>query len=192
MFTDVNSSAAALLDGGWTPEDKDELIQEYELTQDEADDLCSEMERIIEINRRESAEDEASDFFDRIDELPHEDALRVLCKVVSVLLSGYGSCHLEDPAEYADNLEFDCPDMVEEIFAARSAKFLLVRVYGDGSEKAIPCQSFDEAWSKVYDWPYYMRGKELTLYDLYKICTENRSVISLLKSIKSDFFDGLQ
>lgn len=192
MFTDLNSSAAALLDGGWTPEDKDELIQEYELTQDEADDLCSEMERIIEINRRESAEDEASDFFDRIDELPHEDALRILCKVVSVFLSGYGSCHLEDPAEYADNLKFDCPDMVEEIFAARSAKFLLVRVYGDGSEKAIPCQSFDEAWSKVYDWPYYMRGKELTLYDLYKICTENRSVISLLKSIKPDFFDGME
>jgi DNA-binding transcriptional regulator YiaG len=44
MLKDVTSSAAALYDGGWRAEDKDQLIAEYDLTEDEADILCAELE----------------------------------------------------------------------------------------------------------------------------------------------------
>ena len=40
MIKDLGNSAAALYDGGWRSEDKEELIQEYNLTNDEADAIC--------------------------------------------------------------------------------------------------------------------------------------------------------
>lgn len=39
-MTDYRQSAAALYDGGWRAEDRDELINEYNLTEEEADKLC--------------------------------------------------------------------------------------------------------------------------------------------------------
>lgn len=39
-MTDYRSSAAALYDGGWRAEDRDELISEYELTKEEATTIC--------------------------------------------------------------------------------------------------------------------------------------------------------
>lgn len=39
-MTDYSSSAAALYDGGWRADDRDELITEYQLTEEEADELC--------------------------------------------------------------------------------------------------------------------------------------------------------
>ena len=36
-------SAASLYDGGWRAEDRDQLISEYGLTADEADDICKEI-----------------------------------------------------------------------------------------------------------------------------------------------------
>lgn len=39
-MTDLTSSAAALYDGGWRSDDRDELIAEYQLTDEEADELC--------------------------------------------------------------------------------------------------------------------------------------------------------
>ena len=36
-------SAASLYDGGWRAEDRDRLIEEYDLTAEEADDLCREL-----------------------------------------------------------------------------------------------------------------------------------------------------
>ena len=33
-------SAAALYDGGWRFEDKDQLVEEYELTEEETEKLC--------------------------------------------------------------------------------------------------------------------------------------------------------
>lgn len=39
-MTDYRSSAAALYDGGWRSDDRDELIAEYQLTEEEADELC--------------------------------------------------------------------------------------------------------------------------------------------------------
>lgn len=43
---DIESSAVALYDGGWRAEDKKALMQEYELTTEEADELCKELEKI--------------------------------------------------------------------------------------------------------------------------------------------------
>lgn len=48
MIKDVESSAAALYDGGWRATDRAQLIQEYELTDDEADALCVELARYAE------------------------------------------------------------------------------------------------------------------------------------------------
>ena len=39
-------SAASLYDGGWRAEDRDQLISEYGLTADEADDICKELTAI--------------------------------------------------------------------------------------------------------------------------------------------------
>lgn len=46
MFEDIQSSASALYDGGWRSEDKDQLIAEYSLTEDEAVALCNELSRM--------------------------------------------------------------------------------------------------------------------------------------------------
>lgn len=40
MINDIQSVAAALYDGGWIAADKDDLIEEYELTADEATEIC--------------------------------------------------------------------------------------------------------------------------------------------------------
>lgn len=43
---DTNTTAAVLLAGGWTAEDKEELIREYRLTGDEAEEIIEEMRRL--------------------------------------------------------------------------------------------------------------------------------------------------
>lgn len=43
MLHDIESSAAALYDGGWRSTDKAELIAEYELTEDEAEAICKQL-----------------------------------------------------------------------------------------------------------------------------------------------------
>ena len=40
MIKDYEASAAALYDGGWKAEDRDQFIEEYELTDEEADKIC--------------------------------------------------------------------------------------------------------------------------------------------------------
>lgn len=40
MIADFYSSAAALYDGGWRAEDKEQLIKEYDLTEEEAERIC--------------------------------------------------------------------------------------------------------------------------------------------------------
>ena len=37
---DYRTSAAYLYDGGWRVKDKDELMSEYRLTEEEADEIC--------------------------------------------------------------------------------------------------------------------------------------------------------
>ena len=49
---DNQYSAANLYDGGWRADDRDELIEEYGLTEDEADDICKELARIERMKRR--------------------------------------------------------------------------------------------------------------------------------------------
>jgi hypothetical protein len=44
MLKDVSSSAAALYDGGWRAKDRGELMKEYDLTAEEADEICKALE----------------------------------------------------------------------------------------------------------------------------------------------------
>lgn len=37
---DAWGAAASLFDGGWRAEDREELIREYELTEEEANEIC--------------------------------------------------------------------------------------------------------------------------------------------------------
>ena len=48
MLKDVQSSAAALYDGGWRAADLEQLISEYELNADDADAICAELEKMEE------------------------------------------------------------------------------------------------------------------------------------------------
>ena len=41
-------SGASLYDGGWRSEDKEELIREYDLTAEEADEIVAELKKIEE------------------------------------------------------------------------------------------------------------------------------------------------
>ena len=40
MINDYEASAAALYDGDWRAEDREQLIYEYDLTAEEADKIC--------------------------------------------------------------------------------------------------------------------------------------------------------
>lgn len=55
-ISDIATSAAALYDGGWRAEDRDQLIAEYDLTADDADAICELLKDIEEAN--DSSEDE--------------------------------------------------------------------------------------------------------------------------------------
>lgn len=91
-------SAASLYDGGWRAEDRDQLISEYGLTADEADDICKELadlkdrkemdlagelDEMIALGwTEEEAKDDPEAFLDRIGEeykegLTEEDIWRV-------------------------------------------------------------------------------------------------------------------
>ncbi len=48
MLKDIKSSAAALYDGGWRSEDKDQLREEHNLTLEDVEELCKELERLEE------------------------------------------------------------------------------------------------------------------------------------------------
>ena len=43
MLKDIQSSAAALYDGGWRAADREQLIAEYELDVAEADAICEQL-----------------------------------------------------------------------------------------------------------------------------------------------------
>ena len=98
-------SAASLYDGGWRAEDRDQLIDEYNLTADEADDICKELAAIKdgleqdlagELDEmialgwtEEEAKDDPEAFLDRIGEeykegLTEEDIWRVWKNVLEI------------------------------------------------------------------------------------------------------------
>lgn len=45
MLMDIECSAASLYDGGWRSKDRDEMIENYHLTETEADAICEMLER---------------------------------------------------------------------------------------------------------------------------------------------------
>lgn len=47
MLSTVHTDALSLLAGGWKPEDCEQIKDEYELTENEACEICEEMERIL-------------------------------------------------------------------------------------------------------------------------------------------------
>lgn len=47
MLNTVHMDAQSLIDGGWMPEDYEEIKEQYELTEEEARGICQEMERIL-------------------------------------------------------------------------------------------------------------------------------------------------
>lgn len=49
MLDTVHMDAQALLDGGLKPDDYEEIREEYGLTEDEACEICQEMERILNV-----------------------------------------------------------------------------------------------------------------------------------------------
>lgn len=55
---DYERSAASLYDGGWRAEDREQMISEYKLTEEEADGLC---EWLAEYAAREKEESEEED-----------------------------------------------------------------------------------------------------------------------------------
>lgn len=44
MIHDFHETAAALYDGGWRPEDREQMIAEYNLNETDADSICTLME----------------------------------------------------------------------------------------------------------------------------------------------------
>lgn len=48
MRCDDWASAAALYDGGWRAEDRDELVAEYDLSEEDADAICEDLRRMDE------------------------------------------------------------------------------------------------------------------------------------------------
>ena len=98
MTMNSQYSAASLYDGGWRAEDRDQMIDEYGLTADEADDICKEIAELKDRKEmdlageldemialgwtEEEAKDDPEAFLDRIGEeykegLTEEDIWRV-------------------------------------------------------------------------------------------------------------------
>nr|DAQ94860.1 MAG TPA: hypothetical protein [Caudoviricetes sp.] len=51
MLKDISSSAAALYDGGWRSADADQLRTEYDLTEEETQELCAALANLEEKNK---------------------------------------------------------------------------------------------------------------------------------------------
>ena len=43
-MADIEFTSAALYNGGWRSDDRDELIEEYHLSEDEADAICKKLQ----------------------------------------------------------------------------------------------------------------------------------------------------
>lgn len=54
MLKDIESSAAALYDGGWRAEDRDQLITEYDLDAQDADAICEYLTEYAEREKEEA------------------------------------------------------------------------------------------------------------------------------------------
>ena len=66
-ISDIAASAAALYDGGWRAEGRDQLITEYDLTADDADAICEALKDIEEASASSEDEDLLGVQHDRIE-----------------------------------------------------------------------------------------------------------------------------
>lgn len=57
-ISDITTSAAALYDGGWRAEDRDQLITEYDLTLEDAEAICELLKDMEEEANASSEDDE--------------------------------------------------------------------------------------------------------------------------------------
>lgn len=57
-ISDITTSAAALYDGGWRAEDRDQLITEYDLTLEDAEAICELLKDMEEEANAASEDDE--------------------------------------------------------------------------------------------------------------------------------------
>jgi hypothetical protein len=57
-ISDITTSAAALYDGGWRAEDRDQLITEYDLTPEDAEAICELLKDMEEEANASSEDDE--------------------------------------------------------------------------------------------------------------------------------------
>lgn len=57
-ISDITTSAAALYDGGWRAEDRDQLITEYVLTLEDAEAICELLKDMEEEANAASEDDE--------------------------------------------------------------------------------------------------------------------------------------
>jgi hypothetical protein len=46
VLKDISMSAAALYDGGWRSTDKEQMMDEYDLEEQEAEAICNELEKM--------------------------------------------------------------------------------------------------------------------------------------------------
>jgi len=51
MLKDIRSSASSLYDGGWRSEDKEQLMEEYKLSEKDTDTICKVLEELEAIER---------------------------------------------------------------------------------------------------------------------------------------------
>ena len=65
-------SAASLYDGGWRAEDRDQLIEEYNLTEEEADEICR---GLAEVEEEATAKDKEQALMELADEMNEMIAL---------------------------------------------------------------------------------------------------------------------
>lgn len=54
MLKDIESGGAALYDGGWRAEDRDQLITEYDLDAQDADAICEYLTEYAEREKEEA------------------------------------------------------------------------------------------------------------------------------------------
>ena len=90
-------SAASLYDGGWRAEDRDQLIDEYNLTEEEADDICEGL-REIEDRRWYAVQETRDDAWD-YGSHDYEEAVNMLKEqgdgLIAVINEHTGVCEKE-------------------------------------------------------------------------------------------------
>ena len=97
---DPGQSASDLYDGGWRSSDRDELIVEYKLTNDEADVICKYMEELEHLRVTVKTDDGREIDFDSAVEIMDNDIRDEIADsldytVPQAFFTAYCNAHLE-------------------------------------------------------------------------------------------------